>query len=133
MPPEPLTMERYVVFVPRSEVVPAHLTVGADWPIYNAPRPLCGTVTWERTGCGAGRFFAAIDPADPYAPAFTRRCAQDDAFLLVFATQEEVETWARAYCQSCGVDPDEYAADEFARYARQSYRQHVGHTPHVVG
>jgi hypothetical protein len=127
-----LEVSRFVVFGPRAEVIPAGLTVGLDWPIYNAPRPLSGTVTWERTGIGAGRFCAAIDPTDPYAAAFTRRCAQDGAYLLVFTTQEEAEAWARAHCQEYGVDPAEFAPDEFARYARDGYRQHLDHTQTIV-
>jgi len=120
-------VRRFVTFRPREDIVPPGLSVGPEWPIYNAARPIPGTVTWERKGLGVGWFFAAIAPEDRYAPQFTRRCAEFDACQVVFAAQEEAETWARAHCQAGGVDADDYPPEDFARWSREGYRTHLRH------
>lgn len=59
-----------------------------DWPIHNAPRPLYGTQTWQGDFVH-GVFYAAIDPADEFAPGWLTRNEDLDAYELVYMTREQ--------------------------------------------
>ena len=80
---------------------PEPIYAPAGWEIYNAPRPLYGTVTSDSDGenYGActwqgdfisGVHYAAIDPNDPDADRLREENRKLDATRLVWVTQETV-------------------------------------------
>jgi hypothetical protein len=81
--------------------------IPADWPIYNAPRPLAGDRTWTGDFL-TGRFYAAVDPAGPYAEEYTRRNVQNDAARLEYITPEE---WDQAVTAYGATMAEEYGID----------------------
>ncbi len=62
--------------------------IPADWPIFNAPRPLYGEPTWTGDFIH-GIFYATIDPSDSYGPGFITRNAELDAWELVWVSEEQ--------------------------------------------
>ena len=67
----------------------ARVTIGDDWKIYNAPRPLAGTVTWIDVNGWSGWFFAAIDPLDVLSPTWEKDTINLDGCLLIYVSQED--------------------------------------------
>ncbi len=70
--------------------------LGEDWPIYNAPRPLYGTVTW-RGDFASGIFYAAIDPEDGFAHDMEDQNQALDAREMEYLTEDEACALARTY------------------------------------
>jgi len=70
--------------------------VETSWRIFNAPRPLPGSVTWDGE-FHHGIFYAAIDPEDDYATELEERCISLDGHLVIPIEKEEVVEWCRAY------------------------------------
>lgn len=66
------------------------------WEVYNAPRPLFGTKTWQGDFI-CGIFYAAVDPADEYADSWRFENTRNDARLLTFVTREEAMAEALEY------------------------------------
>ena len=67
-----------------------------DWPIYNAPRPLYGTVTWQGDFV-SGIFYAAIDPEDGFGHDMEDQNLALDARVLEYLTEDEAVAMARTY------------------------------------
>ena len=65
---------------------PSHIP--ADWPIFNAPRPLYGEPTWTGDFIH-GIFYSTVDPSDSYGPGFISRNADLDAWQLEWISEEE--------------------------------------------
>lgn len=88
--------------------------IGADgWDIYNAPRPLFGTVTWESPGSGlVGYFYAAIAPesVDPLAESWRDHNRRMDAIRVRYVDRgAELEAYRhRRAAQSS--DPEQTLA-----------------------
>jgi len=63
--------------------------VPAGWPIFNAPRPLVGTMAWNGDFIH-GRFYVAVDLSDAiYAKTMIKRNIELDAWLIEYITEEE--------------------------------------------
>ena len=73
----------------RTTVSPRPAHVPAAWPIFNAPRPLCGTVTWTGEFL-TGIFYAAVDPADPAAAAFIAHNRRDAAVVVEYVAAADL-------------------------------------------
>jgi hypothetical protein len=69
-----------------------------EWAIHNAPRPLYGTKTWEGDFIH-GIFYAAIDPADEFAPGWLKENDRNDAYELVYLSREQAIPLAYQYYQ----------------------------------
>ena len=85
------------------------------WRIFNAPRPICGTVVCEngqwqgKTWIGpfvSGIIYAAVKPTDPDAPAWIATNREMDACELVYVTEQQAFDAALRWYQA-----SEYAAD----------------------
>lgn len=87
---------------------PAHVPDG--WLIYNAPRPLWGTLvnkpeggqqgmTWTADFIG-GVHYAAVDPADDLAAQWDANNADLDARLLIFITERQAISAAVRWYQA---------------------------------
>jgi hypothetical protein len=57
--------------------------VPAGWEVYNATRPIPGTLTWINFTSGAS-FWAAVDPADPDAELYRKHLSELDAARIVW-------------------------------------------------
>jgi hypothetical protein len=68
-------------------------TIPAGWEVWNAPRPLFGSLCWEGE-FRRGVHYAAIDPADEWATRWARRNEQLDGWRLEWLPRE---TTLRAY------------------------------------
>jgi len=75
---------------------PARDPFPANWRVFNAARPIPGTETWTGDFLH-GIFYAAIDPQDPDADMWEKRCIELDGHLLVPIPRDEVMRWARAF------------------------------------
>lgn len=90
-----------------------YVKIGPDWEIYNAPRPLYGTVTWVSPKDGIeGWFFAAIDPKDEYADRWRQETIALDGCLLHFIEpsvwNQMVEDYAQATARDLGIEVNEF-------------------------
>ena len=74
-------------------------TIPIEWTIYNAPRPLYGSICWQGDFC-KGVFYAAVDPADPDAAWMVRRNEELDADVLHYVTEEQAFQGGRARYQA---------------------------------
>ena len=86
------------------------------WRIFNAPRPICGTVVCEngqwqgKTWIGpfvSGIIYAAVNPSDPDAAAWIATNRDMDACELVYITEQQAYDVGLAYYQT--NFPDELA------------------------
>ena len=66
--------------------------VPAGWIVFNAPRPLCGTLVaaggvgrWEDYKGPTGWHFASIDPDDPLAPTWVELNRRDKAVIVQYS------------------------------------------------
>jgi hypothetical protein len=66
------------------------------WRIYNAARPLPGSIEWTGEFLH-GVFYAAIDPDDDRADWMEERCLSLDGHLVTFVPKDEVVQWVHAY------------------------------------
>lgn len=83
-----------------------------SWLIFNAPRPLWGTRTWEGDFLH-GVFYAAIDPDDQFAENMIRANVDDDGWLLVWVTWDYVLSWFVDYAKDNDIDPkDEFITED---------------------
>ena len=87
-----LTFETTNLLKGRGEVVPAN--VPADALIFNAPRPIYGTTTWEGT-CVRGIFFAAVNPDDPDRAFCVKQNHSLRAGILHFVSEEDARQMVR--------------------------------------
>jgi len=81
-----------------------------SWEVWNAPRPIPGTivkqggVTWQGE-FRHGVFYAGIDPKDPEADTWRRNNMGLDAWFIQYVTKKELEAWAdNYYGEEMGVD-----------------------------
>lgn len=79
------------------------------WIILNAPRPLLGNRTWEGEW-GHGRHWAAIDPADVYAPQWLRKSLDLDGWAVEFVGQEDYDRHAAEVCAAHGWEIEDFDA-----------------------
>ena len=87
--------------------------IQSDWIIFNAPRPLYGTQTWQGD-FAHGIFYAAVDPVgDPYAHDWIKRNAELDGWLLEYVTEEDIAKWGRQHLIDQGVNPDDYDQSDY--------------------
>ena len=90
---------------------PNDCEIPAGWQIYNAARPLPGTIVWEGE-FHHGIFYAAVDPKDPYAATWRQGCIDLDGHLVVPISKDEVRDWCRAYYKQeypkVQIDIDEF-------------------------
>ena len=108
----------------RGEVVPED--VAADALIFNAPRPLLGTKTWQGDWV-AGVFFAAVNPDDPFRAGWIKENLALDAALLTFVSDEQAQEMVRDYCRKeYGATAEEITSDVFADYWRDSFYNEFG-------
>jgi len=70
------------------------VTVGANWVIMNASRPLLGTETMSNGEFLDGRYYAAIDPADDMAEAYLSENVKNSASVVFVADKEALNTMA---------------------------------------
>ena len=64
------------------------VSIGVDWIVMNAPRPLMGTETTSNGEFLDGRFYAAIDPADGMAQAYVDENVKQSASVVFDASKE---------------------------------------------
>lgn len=86
-------------------IEPRPANVPEGWPIFNAPRPLVGDISWQ-SEFRHGVFFVAIDPGGENAKYCVKRNSELDAWLCEYVTEESVMEWLKVYCQSKGI-PEE--------------------------
>lgn len=67
-----------------------------DYAIFNAPRPLIGDATWQGSFIH-GIFYAGVYTVGKNAKHFIQRCAELDAVVFDFVTDEEVYAKAQVY------------------------------------
>lgn len=108
----------------RGEVVPAD--VDANALIFNAPRPLLGTKTWQGDWV-AGIFFAAVNPDDPYRAGWIKENQALDAALLTFVSEDEGRRRVQEYLQAeYGATVGEITSDVFEEFWRDSFHDQFG-------
>lgn len=61
------------------------VSIGSDWAVMNAARPLMGTETVSNGEFLTGRFYAAIDPSDYMAKAYLESNVKMDASMVFVA------------------------------------------------
>lgn len=89
------------------------VSVGVDWVIMNASRPLMGTETTSNGEFLDGRYYAAIDPADSMAQAYVDENVKNGASVVFDASKETLNTMALNTISSDSVgaylemDPEE--------------------------
>lgn len=121
-PAETPKTKKAVVIGVRPTATPTGKEIPADWPMFNAPRPLYGQITFQTYDVGFrtfGWFFGVIDPNDEYSHGRRGFIAENvslDARELVFVTEgqcidrgvETLKADPRRY-DSAGVNFDELA------------------------
>lgn len=118
------TFETVNLLRERGEVVPDG--VAADALIFCAPRPLFGTKTWEGDWV-AGRFFAAVNPDDPFRGGWIKENKSLHAALLTFVSDERGQEMVRDYCRAeYGATAEEITSDVFAEFWRDSFYDQFG-------
>lgn len=120
-------METVIVVGPRPTEAPE------GWEIYNAPRPLYGTIrktpekwypalTWTGEFV-SGLFYAAVDPNDPDADRWRKENESLHAFRLDYITHDEwfyrLALHMDEVAKEAGVDVDEVTIED----AELSYRE----------
>jgi hypothetical protein len=105
-----LMSECQKLYVVRTDLRPAD--VPDDWVIFNAPRPMYGSMTWQGDWC-RGIYYAAVDPAEPEALAECRRKNGEwDGRELVFVTEDEAISRMRAHwVKMAGERAEAYVAN----------------------
>lgn len=93
--------------------------IARGWTVWNAPRPLLGTEHPPKTfagGSGAifdvpahGVFFAAVDPADTFAPRFAEANAALDGRIVEVVPEAAAHAEFEAMCAERGTSLDEVA------------------------
>ncbi len=80
--------------------------VPENWWVFNAPRPLYGSLCECKDGPKAftwqgefqfGIFYAAVDPQDPYARMWLAENFSLRATLLHYITPNDIRAWAHDY------------------------------------
>ena len=105
------------------------VTIPAGWLIFNAPRPLSGTVTADGQMVWVGEFrhgiyYAAVNPSpEDFGPKLMKLNVELDGWLCQYVTEKDIETWGRTYCSEYGID---YAEQDF-RDIQRSYFNQAGH------
>ena len=108
----------------RGEVVPDG--VAADALIFCAPRPLLGTKTWQGDWV-AGRFFAAVNPDDPFRAGWIKENRSLHAALLTFVSDEQAQAMVRAYYKAeYGDALDEITPELFAEFWPDCFHNQFG-------
>lgn len=110
-----------------------YVTIGDDWKIYNAPRPLYGTVTWVDPKHGIeGWFFAAINPFDEDAARWTKHTLEWDGCLLIYVSQEDwhkrVMEYGKQLAEEYHVDLSDFDFKEIEATYRNSLKRSGGVT-----
>ncbi len=77
--------------------------IPTSWMIFNAPRPLWGTKTWEGYFLH-GIFYAAIDPADEFRERMIRDNVDNDGWVTIWLPRSYVLGWFVGYAEDNGVD-----------------------------
>lgn len=67
-----------------------------DWPIFNAPRPLCGHMEWQGE-FEHGIFYVAVDPDGYGAEGFVERNISLDGWLVEYWLKEKAVDAGRQY------------------------------------
>lgn len=99
--------------------------IPANWPIYNAPRPLYGQIAWvwpQAPFRSFGWFFAAVDPNDAWSHGVTGYIEENrslDARELVFVSDEA------AFQRGAAFYRDNYGAEVAKLVDDPSYRDDV--------
>jgi hypothetical protein len=97
-----------------------------NWIVFNAPRPLFGTLITAaggpQAGCTwigdfvTGRLYAAVDPEDEDAQRWIDENRSLAAVILVYVSQEEldqrVDEWAVGYAKKYNLDLTEFDRSE---------------------
>ena len=104
----------------RGEVVPAN--VPEDALIFSAPRPLCGTTTWEGDWV-CGIFFAAVTADDPYRAMWLKENKNLDATKVNFVSDEQGRFMVREFY---GEDMAEITYAEFDEYWASTFTDQFG-------
>jgi hypothetical protein len=96
--------------------------VPREWPVYNAPRPLPGTATWE-SDWRRGRHFAAIDPVDERKDEMLRDIEALDGWQVVEVVPADFMAWIAERCREYDYDGDlEPLMDGFrSQYLREGW------------
>jgi len=106
-----------------------------SWEVWNAPRPLAGTMTAHGPAIWQGDwkhgvFYAGIVPKDPDANAWRESNASLDGWLLSYITKKEVEAWAdRYYGEEMSIDWREMLKDGVATWDdvwKSYFESHTG-------
>ena len=72
------------------------IVIPENWDVYNATRPLYGTVTWVNPSFGAW-FYAAVNPADADANGWRRQNETLDAALVAWFEIDRVRMLTQKY------------------------------------
>jgi hypothetical protein len=98
--------------------------IRAGLTVWNAPRPLYGSELFGMDWSGPfrhGRFYSAVDPADPYAEIWERKNVELDAYPVGLITNEEIERRLRAHAEEAGYNIEEVLEDyTIAQMARDA-------------
>jgi hypothetical protein len=115
-------------FTVRNLLIERPADVPADAIIFNAPRPLYGTTTWQGDFC-SGIFYAAVNADDPYRMEWIKENQKLDARVLAYVPESEARQKVAGYYKNLGYDVTPEQMDE---YWRDSFWQHFGETDLVV-
>ncbi len=102
------------------------VAIPPGWLIFNAPRPLSGTLTADGQMVWVGEFrhgiyYAAVNPApEDCGPALIKLNVELDGWLCQYVTEPDIEDWGRAYCAEYGID---YAEQDFRDIQRSYFNQ----------
>lgn len=100
----------------RSSVVPANIPI--DAVIFNAPRPIYGTVAWQGDFC-SGVFYTAVTPDDEYRNEWIKKNKAYDARVLLFIDDATARQMVREWIASMN---HEIADDVFEEHWRESFK-----------
>jgi len=92
----PPPLHKRFTLAARPTVTPDGDPIPADAAIYNAARPLAGTLTWAGDSI-RGIFYAAVTPGDPLAPEKLAVNRSQAAAEIVYVTEAEVAEATIAY------------------------------------
>lgn len=89
-------------FTRRAAIIERPANIPTDALVFNAPRPLFGTLTsdgaqtWQ-SGFLSGVHYAAVTPDDSYRQEWLRHNKENDAVLVWYVTEAEAKAIAKQY------------------------------------
>lgn len=95
------------------------IKIPENWDIFNAPRPLPGTICWQGEFVH-GRWYCAVDPSDEFLKRSLEAINCLDGWRVIYDCEDQYQRWKADKLKKYRVDPEKVNA-QMEENLRQQY------------